>query len=105
VHNGALITPPVSASLLEGVTRNTIMTLAKDEGIEVTEENITPSELFTADEVFLTGTHAEVVPVIEVDGNVIGNGKAGSISLQLSSAYRRVIHHREKKYARWLTRV
>ena len=80
VRDGKLYTPPISSGALDGITRALIIRLAKKLGIEVTERNITPNELFTADEVFFTGTAAEVAPIREVNKRVIGTGKPGPVT-------------------------
>jgi len=87
VKDGKIFTPPMSTGALAGITRNVIINLARRLGYEVHEKNITPTELFNADEVFFTGTAAEVVPVREVNGRVIGDGKAGPITLRLQSEF------------------
>ena len=83
VRDGKLSTPPLSSGALDGITRALIIRLAKKLGIEVTERNITPNELFTADEVFFTGTAAEVAPIREVNKRVIGAGKPGPVTKRL----------------------
>lgn len=88
VRSGSLITPPVYIGALEGITRNTVIELAKGMGIEVREEPFTRYELYTADECFLTGTAAEVIPVVEVDGRPIGDGKPGQLTLKIMEAFR-----------------
>ena len=82
-----LFTPPLSAGALYGVTRNTVMELAEQLGVKVSETNLTRYDLFNADECFLTGTGAEIMPVIKIDGRVIGSGKPGTLSLQLIEEY------------------
>ncbi len=89
VKRGVLKTPPVYIGALEGVTRNCVMDLAREMGIEVREELFTRYELYTSDECFLTGTAAEVIPVVEVDKRPIGDGKPGPITLKLIDAFRR----------------
>ena len=81
------------------------MTLARDMGYEVVERPIGRSELYTADELFFTGTAAEVQPILEVDGRKIGDGNPGKITKQLMDMYARVVRGMEKRYERWLTRV
>ena len=83
VDNGKLYTPPLSSGALDGITRTLIIRLAKKLGIEVTERNITPNELFTADEVFFTGTAAEVAPIREVNKRMIGSGKPGPVTKRI----------------------
>lgn len=87
VKEGALLTPPLYAGALYGVTRKVVMDLATEAGMEVQETNLTRYDMFNADECFLTGTGAEVVPVVKIDGRVIGNGKPGASSLNLIERY------------------
>jgi branched-chain amino acid aminotransferase len=87
VKEEALITPPTHVGILAGITRNTVMMLAKEMGIEVIEKEFTLFNVYTADECFLTGTAAEVIPVREVDKRVIGNGEAGPITKKLLKAF------------------
>src|SRR6185369_14430854 len=75
VKSGKLMTPPLSAGALYGITRQTVMTLAEQSGVSVSEPNLTRYDLFNADECFLTGTGAEIMPVVKIDGRVIGTGK------------------------------
>ncbi|HUA67973.1 MAG TPA: branched-chain-amino-acid transaminase, partial [Candidatus Saccharimonadales bacterium] len=88
VKSGGLFTPPLSAGALYGITRQTVMELAEEEGLAVSEPNLTRYDLFNADECFLTGTGAEIVPVVKIDGRVIGTGKPGSITRKLEEEYR-----------------
>jgi len=87
VRDGEIITPPVSSGALNGITRAVIIRLAKKLGIEVTEKNITPNELFTADEAFFTGTAAEVAPIREVNKRVIGAGKPGPVTKRIMQEF------------------
>jgi len=87
VKNGALFTPPLSAGALYGITRQTVMELAEEAGLKVTEPDLTRYDLFCADECFLTGTGAEIVPVVRIDGRKIGEGKPGPITRQLEDDY------------------
>jgi branched-chain amino acid aminotransferase len=87
VKNGKLFTPPLSAGALYGITRGVVMELAEEEGLAVSEPNLTRYDLFNADECFLTGTGAEIVPVVKIDGRVIGTGKPGPITHRLVSEY------------------
>lgn len=91
VKNGRLLTPPGYLGALEGVTKNAVMDIARDLGYEVQEVPFTRHDVFVADEVFLTGTAAEVIPVVNVDGRVIGNGRPGEITKQLISAFREIV--------------
>ncbi len=83
-----VITPPVTAGILEGITRNVVMELAAGEGYRVTEKLFFLHDLYNADEVFLTGTAAEIVPVVKVDGRTIGEGKPGPVTRKLRQAFR-----------------
>jgi len=87
VKNGKIQTPPSYLGSLEGVTRNTIIELARARKYNVSEAPFTRYELFDADEAFLTGTAAEVIPVSEIDKRVIGSGKPGPITLELTKAF------------------
>jgi len=87
VRDGKLLTPPLSSGALDGITRALIIRLAKKLGIEVIERNITPNELFTADEVFFTGTAAEVAPIREVNKRVIGTGKPGPVTKRIMQEF------------------
>ncbi len=87
VKNRQLLTPPLSAGALYGITRGTVMDLALAAGIPVSEPNLTRYDVFNADECFVTGTGAEVVPVVKVDGRVIGDGRPGPVTLDLVKAY------------------
>lgn len=93
VKNGAVITPPQYAGILEGITRNTVIELAQDAGLPVFERLFTRHDLYTADECFLTGTAAEIIPVVKVDGRKIGSGKPGEITWRLIRAFRELTKH------------
>ncbi len=104
VRNRKLKTTPLT-SILEGITRDSIIEIAGNEGIEVVEERFTRDELYIADEAFFTGTAAEVTPIREVDGRTIGNGKPGEVTKKLQSIFFDTVKGRNKKYKTWLTRV
>jgi branched-chain amino acid aminotransferase len=87
IKNGELFTPPLAAGALYGITRQTVIELAQQAGIKVSEPNLTRYDLFNADECFLTGTGAEIMPVIKIDGRVIGSGKPGSLTRKLVEDY------------------
>ena len=91
VSNGKLLTPSLSSGALDGITRALVIRLANKLGIEVMQRNITPNELFTADEVFFTGTAAEVAPIREVNKRVIGTGKPGPVTLRLKQEFEKAI--------------
>ncbi len=88
IKNNVLRTPPASAGILVGITRNVVMKLAAKMGVQVTEELMTCYDLYIADECFLTGTAAEIIPVVKIDGRTIGAGKPGKITLDLLKRYR-----------------
>jgi branched-chain amino acid aminotransferase len=90
VKNGELYTPPIAAGALDGITRNTIIELAKEEGINVTVKDITVHELYNADEAFLTGTAAEVAPLVEVDARKIGAGERGTVTTTLIHKFTKI---------------
>lgn len=104
VRNNRLKTTPLT-SVLEGITRDSIMKIARDLKIEVTEERFTRDELYIADEAFFTGTAAEVTPIREVDGRVIGEGRAGRVTKKLQSVFFDSVKGKNKKYGSWLTYV
>ena len=104
VRDGVIATPPLY-SVLGGITRATVLELARDKGIPVEERAITRDELYVADEVFLTGTAAEVTPIREIDRRQIGAGARGPIAATLQKAFFDVVSGREPKYERWLTYV
>jgi branched-chain amino acid aminotransferase len=104
VIGGRIITPPPSADILVGITRDTVMTLARAElGIEVVERDIDRTEIYTADECFMTGTAAHVTPVVELDRRPVGDGKMGPISGELASLYFDIIKGNNPKYSHWCT--
>ena len=105
VRNGKIITPPTSSSALEGITRESVIELLQDNGYQVAEREIPRTELYLSDEVFLTGTAAEITPVISVDGKEVGNGRIGNITKQISSIYSDIVMGRNKKYSHWITAV
>jgi branched-chain amino acid aminotransferase len=101
VREGELRTPPLT-TVLEGITRASVIEIARDKGIPVRETLITRDELYIADELFLTGTAAEVTPIREVDRRAIGEGRRGPITKLLQSAFFDVVAGRDRKYERWL---
>lgn len=88
VQKGRLLTPPLSAGALYGITRNTVLDCARELGIPAGEPNLSRYDLYIADEMFVTGTAAEIVPVIKVDGRVVGTGKPGPLTAKLLAAFR-----------------
>jgi branched-chain amino acid aminotransferase len=104
VRDGEIKTPPL-ANVLEGITRSSVIELARDKGMSVSEVPITRDELYVADEVFLTGTAAEVTPVREIDHRQVGAGRRGPVTKALQDAFFDVVAGRERKYERWLSYV
>jgi branched-chain amino acid aminotransferase len=90
VKGGDLLTPPLSAGALHGITRSVVMDLARQNGLAVREPNLTRYDLFNADECFLTGTGAEIIAAVKIDGRVIGSGKPGPVTEKLVSQYRQL---------------
>lgn len=102
VKRGKLLTPG-TGTILEGITRETVMTLARDLGLEVKECDLTRDDVYTADEMFFTGTAAELTPVRMVDSRLIADGEVGPLTKQIHQLYRKVVQGKEDKYADWLT--
>ncbi len=105
VKDSTLITPPTSSGALVGLTKDSVIEIAKDFGFACVERNLLRDELFTADEAFLTGTAAEVTPIREVDGRIIGNGSRGPITEKLQTKFFEIVKGEDDKYAKWLDLV
>jgi len=106
VKDNVLITAPIMSGALNGITRDSILTLARDNRISCEIRDISRDELYLADEVFLTGTAAEIKPVVEIDNRTIGDGKVGAISQRLKMLYESVVHGENKKFSKkWLMLV
>jgi branched-chain amino acid aminotransferase len=104
VMDGVMYTPPPSSDILVGITRDTVITLAREElGVPVVERDIDRTELYTADECFMTGTAAHVTPVVELDRRAIGSGKMGPISAEIVRLYFDIITGKNAKYLHWCT--
>ena len=104
VRKGVLKTTPLN-SILDGITRNSIMTLAREKGIPVVEERFPRDEVYIADEAFFTGTAAEITPIREVDGRLIGSGKPGKITKQLQKSFFDIVSGKDRTHQDWLTSV
>lgn len=104
VRDGILKTTPLT-SILEGITRNSIIQIAADKKIPVVEERFTRDELYIADEAFFTGTAAEVTPMRELDGRIIGSGKPGPVTKELQTIFFDAVKGKNKKFKSWLTKV
>ncbi|EPA04843.1 branched-chain-amino-acid transaminase [Candidatus Nitrosarchaeum limnium BG20] len=105
VREDKLITPPLSSSALNGITRDAIIKIACDLDIDVIETEIARSELMISDEIFLTGTAAEITPIISMDGKKIANGKPGEITMKLMKKYTEIVMNKNQDYSHWLTEV
>ncbi|VVB66316.1 Amino-transferase class IV [Candidatus Gugararchaeum adminiculabundum] len=105
VYHGKLLTPPGSAGILYGITRNSIMHVARDMGMEVIERDMNRNDLYLADELFFTGTAAEVSPIREVDGRKIGIGKRGPVTEKLQKKFFEIAAGKDLKYEKWLDYV
>ena len=102
IEDDVLITPPTSSGALYGLTRDSVKVIAKEFGIPCIEKNILRDELFLADEAFLTGTAAELTPIREIDGRVIGKGSRGPITEKLQAKFFQIVKGEDEKYHKWL---
>jgi branched-chain amino acid aminotransferase len=102
VRDGQILTPPQTAGILDGICRKSIIQIARDLGIEVVERDLARAELYLADEVFLTGTAAEMVPVREIDDHTIGSGAAGPMTREVQQIFDDALHGRDPRYVDWL---
>ncbi|MEM0157201.1 MAG: branched-chain amino acid transaminase [Thermoplasmataceae archaeon] len=105
VRNGRLLTPGTESDILLGITRSSVIEIAKNLGIETEEREVHREELYTADEAFFCGTAAEITPVVNVDGISVGNGKKGAITSKLQNTYFDAVSGRLPEYRKWLTTV
>jgi branched-chain amino acid aminotransferase len=103
VKDGVLVTPPLSSGALDGITRDSVITIARDLGIDVREQDLLRSDLYLADEAFLTGTAAEVVPMRAVDDREIG--EPGEVTRKIQESYFAAVHGKEDRYKDWLEHV
>jgi branched-chain amino acid aminotransferase len=93
IKHGQIFTPPITAGALQGITRSVVFDIAGEFGIKVIERDFTRHDIFVADECFLTGTAAEIVPVVKADGRIIGNGKPGPITTRIIERFREMTHN------------
>jgi branched-chain amino acid aminotransferase len=103
IRDGVLFTPPISAGCLDGITRASVIRIARDAGYEVLERDLTRFDLYAADEAFFTGTAAEVTPIREVDDRALGANGRGPVTKELQSAFFDAVHGRSEPYRSWLT--
>jgi branched-chain amino acid aminotransferase len=102
VRDGQIITPPQTAGILDGISRKSIIQIARDLGYELTERNLARAELYLADEVFLSGTAAELVPVREIDDHAIGTGERGPVTSEIQRVFDDALHGRDPRYVEWV---
>jgi branched-chain amino acid aminotransferase len=102
VRDGGIVTPPHTAGILDGISRKSIIQIANDLGHEVMERDLARAELYLADEVFMSGTAAELVPVREIDDHCIGSGDPGPITREIQRVFDDALHGRDARYADWL---
>lgn len=105
VRNGVLVTPPITADILEGITRRTIFTLATDLNIPIEQRSIDRTELYLADELFFCGTGAQVSPIASVDKRPVGNGEVGEITKAIYARFHDAVRGKLPEYSDWLTQV
>jgi branched-chain amino acid aminotransferase len=105
VRDGVILTPPQTASILDGINRKSAMQIARDLGYEVVERDIARAELYLADELYCTGTAAELTPIREVDDHTIGDGRPGEVTRAVQHAFEDALHGRNDRYAHWLDPV
>jgi branched-chain amino acid aminotransferase len=102
VRDGTILTPPQTAGILDGINRKSVIQIARDVGYELVERDLARAEMYLADEVFLTGTAAELVPVREIDDHAIGTGEPGPITREIQRIFDDALHGRDARYAEWL---
>jgi branched-chain amino acid aminotransferase len=105
VKDGVIYTPPQTASILDGINRKSAIQIARDLGFELVERDIARAELYLADELYLTGTAAELVPCVEVDDHAVGTGKPGEVTRAIQKAFDDALHGRTERYREWLDPV
>ncbi|MEM0096963.1 MAG: branched-chain amino acid transaminase [Conexivisphaerales archaeon] len=105
VKDDTIITPPLSAGILDGITRRSLMEIAGDAGFSIVERDMERSELYTVNELFFVGTAAEITPIFKVDGRVVGSGDIGPVTLKLKKLFTDVVKGRIDKYKKWLKPV
>lgn len=105
VRDGAISTPPLTASILDGINRKSAIQIARDLGYELVERDITRAELYLADEVYVTGTAAELTPIREIDDHAVGDGKPGPVTKAVQSAFEDALYGRAPQYRDWLDPV
>ena len=102
VRAGQIVTPPHTAGILDGISRKSVIQIARDLGYELVERDVARAELYLADEVFVTGTAAELVPVREIDDHAIGAGEPGPVTREIQRVFEDALHGRDSRYVDWL---
>jgi len=105
VRDGTMYTPPLSAGVLEGITRDSVRVIARDNDMKLEERDIARSELYTCDEAFFTGTAVEICPILSIDRRKIGEGRAGPLTTRIRRLFSQVVAGNDKRYAHWLSPV
>jgi branched-chain amino acid aminotransferase len=105
LYKGMLITPPLSSSCLDGITRDAVFDICKELDVPLKEETLTRDELYLADEIFLTGTAAEITPIREIDNRIIGNGAKGDTTDRIQKSFFDIVGGKSSKFKHWLTEV
>jgi branched-chain amino acid aminotransferase len=105
VRDNVIYTPPISSSILEGITRDSVFKIASDLGYRVVERIITRAELYICDEAFFSGTAAEITPIVKIDHRIIGDGKIGPVAEKIRTEFFRIVEGKNEKYRHWLTPV
>jgi branched-chain amino acid aminotransferase len=105
VRDGVILTPPQTASILDGINRKSVIQIARDLGYEVVERDLARAELYLADEIYCTGTAAELTPIVEVDDHRIADGRPGEITRAVQTSFEDALHGRSERYADWLDQV
>jgi branched-chain amino acid aminotransferase len=102
VRDGTIATPGFASGILGGITRTSVMQIARDLGHELVERDIARGELYLADEIFMTGTAAELTPLREIDDHPVGTGEPGPVTREIQAAFEDALHGRSERYADWL---
>jgi branched-chain amino acid aminotransferase len=105
VNKGDISTPPLNAGILDGITRDSVIKIARSEGFTINEREMDREDLYIADEVFMTGTAAEVKSVTEIDNVIIGDGKVGDTTRKLQGVFYKVSRGRDERFSEWLTPI
>jgi len=102
ISGGVVYTPPVSSGILEGITRNSVIELLRTDGVEVVEAELARGSLYMAEEVFVTGTMAEVTPIREIDGRIVGSGQPGPVTRKVQDLFAAAVNGKLADFRHWL---